>query len=185
VHRRGARHADQSGVRGEPRAGLTPGLLASLAQKRLVWEQSVARERGVLTAGEIMNFAVAAHARRAWCFFARWLGSGALVARSARRGAIVAFAALAACSGSAPHQEEYSSPASTVSGTVIERVDAMPYSYIRLKTGQGEVWVAAPMTTVGRDAKVTLSRGAVLKNFGPPGLGRRFDAVLFGTLEAR
>lgn len=104
--------------------------------------------------------------------------------RFSQRTGIIAFAALAACSGSAP-QAEHSSPTSTVSGTVIERVDAMPYSYMRLKTGQGEVWVAAPLTTVGRDAKVTVSRGAVLRNFGPPGLGRRFEAVLFGTLEVR
>ncbi len=71
----------------------------------------------------------------------------------------------------------------TVTGTVVERLDGPPYSYLRLKTDQGEVWAAVPMDGVSKSGKVTVKHGAALKNFQAPRLGKRFDLVVFGTVE--
>jgi hypothetical protein len=71
----------------------------------------------------------------------------------------------------------------TVTGTVVERLDSPPYSYLRLKTDKGEVWAAVPMNGVSTGRKVTITHGAVLKNFQAPSLGKRFDLVVFGTVE--
>jgi len=70
----------------------------------------------------------------------------------------------------------------TVTGTVVQSLDGPPYSYLRLKTEEGEVWAAVPMETVKTGGKVT-KRGAALKNFQAPRLGKRFDLLVFGTVE--
>ncbi len=70
-------------------------------------------------------------------------------------------------------------------GTVVERLDGPPYSYLRLKTEKGEVWAAVPMDSVSTGRKVTITHGAALKNFQAPRLGKKFDVVVFGTLERR
>ena len=33
-------------------------------------------------------------------------------------------------------------------GQLVERIDAAPYSYLKLATATGEVWAAVPQTTV-------------------------------------
>jgi hypothetical protein len=70
-----------------------------------------------------------------------------------------------------------------VSGTVVERVDGVPYSFLRLETEGGSMWVAVPMAEVPKKAKVVVKNGATLKNFESKQAGRRFDAVVFGVLE--
>jgi hypothetical protein len=92
---------------------------------------------------------------------------------------------LAACSKSPSPNPSAASTNTTVTGTVLERLDAPPYSYLRLKTEKGEVWVAVPMATVESGGKVTITHGAALKNFAAPRIGKKFDAVTFGTLERR
>jgi hypothetical protein len=74
-------------------------------------------------------------------------------------------------------------PNATITGTVVERVDGAPYSFLRLETEKGQVWVAVPMAEVPRKAKVTVKNGATLKNFESKQAGRRFEAVVFGVLE--
>ena len=72
---------------------------------------------------------------------------------------------------------------STITGTVVERVDGAPYSFLRLETEKGQVWVGVPMAEVPKKSKVTVKNGAVLKNFESKQAGRRFDAVVFGVME--
>ncbi len=71
----------------------------------------------------------------------------------------------------------------TLTGTVVERLDGAPYSYLRLKTEKGEIWAAVPMDAASTGKKVTIMHGAALKNFQAPRLGKRFDVVVFGTVE--
>jgi hypothetical protein len=82
-----------------------------------------------------------------------------------------------------PAHTAVASTNTTITGTVLERLDGPPYSYLRLATDKGEVWVAVPMDSVTTGKKVTITHGAALKNFQAPTLGRRFDLVVFGTVE--
>ncbi|WP_150106345.1 hypothetical protein [Anaeromyxobacter dehalogenans] len=74
-------------------------------------------------------------------------------------------------------------PNATITGTVVERVDAAPYSLLRLETEKGQVWVAVPKAEVPKRSKVTVKNGAVLRNFESKQSGRKFEAVVFGVLE--
>jgi hypothetical protein len=66
---------------------------------------------------------------------------------------------------------------------VVERVDGAPYSFLRLETEKGQVWVGVPMAEVPRRSKVTVKNGTTLKNFESKQAGRRFEAVVFGVME--
>jgi hypothetical protein len=46
---------------------------------------------------------------------------------------------------------------------VVERVDGALYTFLRLETDKGQVWVAVPMADVPKTSKVTVKNGAVLK----------------------
>ena len=52
------------------------------------------------------------------------------------------------------------SPNATITGTVVERVDGAPYSFLRLETEGGQMWVAVPMAEVPRKSRVTVKNGA-------------------------
>jgi hypothetical protein len=69
-----------------------------------------------------------------------------------------------------------------VAGTVIERLDGPPYTFLRIKTNGGERWAAVPIANVGKDSAVAIVNGVLLKDFETGVHGRRFD-VVFGTLE--
>ena len=70
-----------------------------------------------------------------------------------------------------------------ITGTVVERVDGGPYSFLRLETETGHTRVAVPTAEVPRTSKVTVKNGATLKNFESKQAGRRFEAVVFGVME--
>ncbi len=94
-----------------------------------------------------------------------------------------ALLALTLLSCTSPTAPPPTGPNATITGTVLERVDGAPYSFLRLETDRGDVWVAVPMTDVPRKSKVTVKNGATVKNFDSKQAGRRFDAVVFGVLE--
>ncbi|HET9651577.1 MAG TPA: hypothetical protein VFP36_05275 [Usitatibacter sp.] len=71
-----------------------------------------------------------------------------------------------------------------VTGTVIERLDGPPYTFLRIKTNAGERWAAVPIANVSKDSAVTIVNGVLLRDFETGVQGRRFD-VVFGTLERR
>jgi len=74
-------------------------------------------------------------------------------------------------------------PAATLKGKVIERIDAVPYSYLKLSTASGEVWAAVPQTTAAVGSEVTIAGAFAMKDFESKTLGRKFDVVYFGTLD--
>ena len=70
----------------------------------------------------------------------------------------------------------------TVSGTILETMDASEYTYMRLKTASGEVWAAVNKTKVSKGDTVTVANAMVMDGFQSKTLNRTFDHILFGVL---
>ncbi len=73
-------------------------------------------------------------------------------------------------------------PAASLQGKVLERLDAPPYSYLKLKTDQGEAWAAVPRTDVEKGKDVAVAGAMPMKDFESKTLNRKFEVVYFGTL---
>lgn len=112
-----------------------------------------------------------------------------------RRSSVVLLAALAVagCKKQEPAQPQQQhdtaaagapaqAPAGQIQGKVLERIDAPPYSYLKLKTAQGEAWAAVEKTEVANGADVTVKGATPMQNFESKTLNRKFDVVYFGTL---
>ncbi len=69
-------------------------------------------------------------------------------------------------------------------GRVLEQIPAPPYLYLRLETGQGEVWAAVSAAQVENGAEVTVYQSMRMSQFASKTLGRTFDEIYFGSLEA-
>jgi len=69
-----------------------------------------------------------------------------------------------------------------VTGAVEETLNAGAYTYLRLKTANGEVWAAVPKATVKNGASVTILNPAEMVNFESKTLNRKWERILFGTL---
>ncbi len=79
-----------------------------------------------------------------------------------------------------PH---HATEATSLKGKVIERLDAGRYSYLRLSTSSGEIWAAVPKTAVKAGAEVTILNQMSMDGFETPTLNRKFDRLVFGTLD--
>jgi len=75
-------------------------------------------------------------------------------------------------------------PANNISGKLLERIDAPPYSYLKIQSANGEVWAAVPETKIVKGADVTIFSPMQMANFESKTLKRKFDVVFFGTTEA-
>ena len=73
-------------------------------------------------------------------------------------------------------------PAASIKGKIVERLDAEPYSYLKLKTDAGEVWAAVPKSDKGVGADVVVGGAMPMNDFESKTLKRKFDLVYFGTL---
>jgi hypothetical protein len=73
-------------------------------------------------------------------------------------------------------------PTSSISGKVLEVKDVESYTYLRLKTKDGETWVAVNKTPVKKGADVTIENTMVMNNFESKALKKKFDRIVFGTL---
>jgi hypothetical protein len=69
-------------------------------------------------------------------------------------------------------------------GTILEVRAADSYSYLRLKTQDGEVWAAVPRTELTQGAQVTVENPVTMRDFESKTLKRKFDKILFGQLSA-
>jgi hypothetical protein len=70
----------------------------------------------------------------------------------------------------------------TVSGTILETMDASEYTYMRLKTASGEIWTAVNKAKVKKGDTVTVTNAMVMDGFKSTTLNRTFDHILFGVL---
>lgn len=70
-------------------------------------------------------------------------------------------------------------PAGSVSGKVIETMDAASYTYVQIDTGPTKVWVAAPQFVVKAGDNVTVADALPMTNYQSRTLNRTFDVVYF------
>jgi hypothetical protein len=89
--------------------------------------------------------------------------------------AVAALLLSAACWGAAP-------AGTALSGEVLEARDVDSYTYLRLKTADGETWAAVNRAPVQKGARVTIDNPVVMRNFESKSLNRKFDRIVFGTL---
>jgi hypothetical protein len=71
----------------------------------------------------------------------------------------------------------------TVAGKVLERIDAGPYSYLRLDTLGGEQWAAVPKCETKNGEDVVVSHAMSMDGFESKTLNRKFDHIVFGILD--
>jgi hypothetical protein len=69
-----------------------------------------------------------------------------------------------------------------VTGEVLEVKDVEIYTYLRLKTKDGETWAAVTKAPITKGAKVTIENVTVMNNFESKSLKRTFPTILFGSL---
>ncbi|MDR3368128.1 nucleotide-binding protein [Rhodoferax sp.] len=70
----------------------------------------------------------------------------------------------------------------TVTGEVLETKDVPPYTYLLLKTKDGETWAAVNKADFKKGASVTIDNVVVMENFESHTLKRTFPVILFGTV---
>ncbi len=77
-----------------------------------------------------------------------------------------------------------SADAAVVKGRVLETMNAGGYTYLRLKTGNGETWAAVNRASVSKGAEVTIENAMEMRDFESRSLKRTFPKILFGSLGA-
>jgi hypothetical protein len=86
-----------------------------------------------------------------------------------------AGAGLAAEKPAAPH-------GASLSGKVLEVQHAGSFTYLRVKTKNGETWAATTRAPVDKGAEVRLENTIVMTDFESKALKRKFDRIVFGDL---
>jgi hypothetical protein len=72
---------------------------------------------------------------------------------------------------------------SVISGEVQEAKDVENYTYLRLKTSDGETWAAVEKSAVKRGDQVKVENAVVMNNFESKTLKTTFPSIIFGTLS--
>lgn len=72
--------------------------------------------------------------------------------------------------------------APSVKGEVLEVKDVESYTYLRLKTADGELWAAVNKASVKKGAQITIENPTMMNNFASKSLNRTFDKIVFGNL---
>ena len=87
-----------------------------------------------------------------------------------------------------PLADESSSPPAAedgaLSGEVLETVPVSKYTYLRLRSSEGEVWAAVPSASLAVGSRVTISNATRMDDFKSATLGKSFKVIYFGTLGA-
>lgn len=73
--------------------------------------------------------------------------------------------------------------AQAMKGKVLEKLEAPPYSYLKLQTASGEAWAAVPASKAAVGADVGVVNAFPMQDFESKTLNRKFAVVYFGTLE--
>jgi uncharacterized protein YdeI (BOF family) len=75
-------------------------------------------------------------------------------------------------------------PLATLSGTIVETMDAAGYTYMKLRTATGEEWTAVSQAMVKAGDTVTVADGLPMEAFESRTLKRKFDRIYFGRLAS-
>jgi hypothetical protein len=78
--------------------------------------------------------------------------------------------------------DETSQPVTAVKGEVLEVINVANFTYLRLKTHDGEKWAAVVQAQVKQGSSVVIENAIVMNNFESKSLKRTFATILFGTL---
>jgi hypothetical protein len=70
-------------------------------------------------------------------------------------------------------------PATRLEGRVIETINAAGYTYLRVESGSGKVWAAAPEMPIKPGDHVVVSGAMPMANFHSKTLNRSFDVMYF------
>lgn len=73
-------------------------------------------------------------------------------------------------------------PAPGLTGTVLETMNSGGYTYMKLKTAEGEAWAAVNESKVAVGDAVTVASPMTMDGFESKTLNRKFDHIVFGTL---
>ena len=73
-------------------------------------------------------------------------------------------------------------PGVVIKGEVLEAIEAPGFTYLRLKTTEGEVWASVPKAQVASGAKVTILNAMAMKDFKSKSLDRTFAVIYLGEL---
>jgi hypothetical protein len=98
----------------------------------------------------------------------------------------IAAAADAPAPAKAPPVAPAAAPAAVapaaIKGKVLEVKDVETYTYLRLKTKDGEIWAAVGKAPVKVGSEVTIENASMMYNFESKTLKRKFDQIAFGSL---
>ena len=84
----------------------------------------------------------------------------------------------------APSGQPAAGASAAQSGTVLETIGASSYTYLRVDTGQGEVWLAAPQFSVAVGDEVAWQPGMPMSDWHSDTLDRTWDVVyLVSTIQ--
>jgi len=72
--------------------------------------------------------------------------------------------------------------AASVTGVILEVQDVDSYTYVRVKTKEGETWAAVGKAPLKKGATVVIEDAMVMKNFESKALKKTFPTIIFGTL---
>lgn len=70
-----------------------------------------------------------------------------------------------------------------LTGTVVERLAAGRYHYLRVREANRDRWIATMGTAADVGARVVVRSFGVRRDFHSPRLGRRFDELTFGSVQ--
>src|SRR5512143_1780011 len=73
----------------------------------------------------------------------------------------------------------------TVSGTVVETMNAATYTYVRVKTPNGAIWAASMQFPVAVGDKVVVPLETPMQNFRSQSLNREFPLIYFASQITR
>jgi hypothetical protein len=92
------------------------------------------------------------------------------------------FAELLTPRSSAKPVQAANSDGSGLEGVVLEVLEVPSYTYLRLKTAEGEQWAAVTTAPAKLGDKVRVANPMVMANFESKALKRVFERIVFGTL---
>lgn len=72
-----------------------------------------------------------------------------------------------------------------IKGTILEKIDATNYSYMKIKTKEEETWVAVPQLEIKLNTEIELQKPIPMVGFESKTLKRRFDKIYFGLLKSQ
>ena len=78
------------------------------------------------------------------------------------------------------------SPDGAVMGRVLETMNSGGYTYVRVDSGQGEIWAATPEFSVQSGDEVVVPPGMPMRDFQSNTLKRTFDLIYFvGSIDVK